>query len=194
MKEATARADMSVPENVLAVALSAQHAVELLQSQVSQSMQNVVSRLDAMDSHMREQGRAIQVIHDQVADMRSHSEGLERLARAIDRSTTENMVWREKHEADNKGVSDSLTAMRGGARTGAWVAALLITVSLAGAGLWINAELVNIRADRVAGAEYSAKERDRIERQAAERRAELQKQVDTLEAQVQELREMRGLR
>ncbi len=188
------KGDLSVPENVLAIALAAQHSVELLQSQVSQSMQNVVSRLDAMDSHMREQGRAIQVIHDQVADMRSHSEGLERLARAIDRSTSENMTWREKHETDNRGVSDALTAMRGGTRTGAWVAGVLLTVALSGAGLWIKAELVNVRAERRAGAEYAAQERNRIERQAAERRSELQKRIDELQAEIDEMRRMKGLR
>lgn len=105
--------DLSIPENLVGIALEAKHNVDLLQSSMKQSMDTVVSRLDSVGAEQREMTKSLRLVAETVAEMQSRSEAIERLGRAIDRNTTEQMTWRDKHEAENRAVADRVTRFTG---------------------------------------------------------------------------------
>jgi len=119
----------------------------MLQTQVSTSLNNISSQLAAVQSEQQSQTRALHNVEIQQAAMQEHSSAVERLAKAIDNSTTENMRWRERHEADNKSVADRVTKFQG---------AIVVITLFAGAvftvvGMWLNSEISSLRREHTAG-------------------------------------------
>ena len=116
--------DMSHPANVAAVAMRAENAVQLLQSQVKSSMDNVVSRLDAMHADNRDNAKIVGALVTSIHDLQGNSVGLNRVSALIERYhsegmettqrlTAENETRWAKHEEANRCVADRVTTFRG---------------------------------------------------------------------------------
>lgn len=128
--------------------LGGRHA--MLQTQVSTSLNNISSQLAAVQSEMQSQSRALHNVEIVQASMQAHSSAVERLAKAIEHSTNENMRWRERHEADNKHVADRVTKFQG---------AVVVITLFAGAvfsvvGMWLNAEVSSLRREHTADVQH----------------------------------------
>jgi hypothetical protein len=102
--------DMSDPLQLAVEVTEVKGTLAVLTQQVSTGLGNVSSQIASVQAEQRDQGRALQEVLTAQHDMQSHSEGLERLARAIDRNSAEFAAWREKHEGDNARVSDRVTS------------------------------------------------------------------------------------
>ena len=118
----------------------------MLQTQVSTSLNNISSQLAAVQSELQSQSRALHNVELVQASMQAHSSAVERLAKAIESSTTENLRWRERHELDNKHVADRVTKFQG---------AIVVITLFAGAvftvvGMWLNAEISSLRREHLA--------------------------------------------
>lgn len=101
------------PLQVAVKVTSIEGQLAMLQQQVSTGLTNVSSQLSALQGEQRDMGKSLREVAITQHDMQAHSEGLERLARAIDRNSAEFASWREKHEGENRGVSDRVTTFRG---------------------------------------------------------------------------------
>lgn len=146
--------DLSVAENLVGIALGAQHSVDLLQSSVKQSMETVVSRLDSVGAEQREMTKSLRMVAETVAEMQSRSEAIERLGRAIDRNTLEHMEWRKQHEAENRLVADRVTRFSG-VLVGFGVAGMLI---LSLAAYVVMSQFDAVRAERLAAEVTAARD------------------------------------
>ena len=158
-------------------------ALALLQSQVGSGLQSVNSRLDSLFSEQREQTKVVAEVARQQHDLQAHSEGLDRLARAIDRNSAEFASWRKEHEQQNQNVADKVNTFRG-ALVGFGI---LGAVALTGAGLWINAEFANIRREAMDRAQDQNEKREAIA-------SRLDKDIAALRAKVEEKQATRDLR
>lgn len=156
--------DMTATENILAVALEARHSVDLLQSQVKQGMENVVTRLDSIGADQRDTAKSVRAVADQVSEMRSHSEGLERLGRAIDRNTAESLQWRKDHETANQAVSDRVTRFSGAL----WGFGLSVSIILGLSAYIVSGQFEAVRAARLASEASQAREIARLEARVEE--------------------------
>ncbi len=156
--------DLSVQENLVAVALDARHQVELLQSQVKQSMEAVVSRLDAVGAEQRDLTRTMRTMAEQVSEFRSYSQGLERMARAIDASTADRLKWQEGHERKHQAVADRVTRFSGAL----WGFGLAVGVILALSTAWVNNQFETDRASRAVAEAAFNREIARLEARVEE--------------------------
>lgn len=127
--------------------LGGRHA--MLQTQVSTSLNNISSQLAAVQSEQQSQTRALHNVEIQQAAMQAHSSAVERLAKAIENSTTENMRWRERHEAENKRVADRVTKFQGAIAVITLFAGAVFTV----VGMWLNSEISSLRREHTADAQ-----------------------------------------
>jgi cell division protein FtsB len=139
-----ASVDMANPQNVLAIAMRAEHAVSLVQSSVKQSLDVVVSRLDALAADQRETSRQVASVASQVHDFRSHSEGLARLARQIEAYADDAKEWREQHEKENRDVADRVTRFSGAL----WGFGLGLSLILSLGAYLLSQQFQAVRADR----------------------------------------------
>jgi len=136
-------------------------------------------------------------LSDQLADVArlqqqqvSHSEGLDRAFKAIEKLTTRIEGWIEKHEGENRTTSDCVTRFQGGLSATRWAAGILATllgVCIGGVGTWAKGAIEDARADRV-----------RIEAQlrAAHETdvARLQSQIDSTRLKVEQVESTKGAR
>jgi len=171
-------ADLSDPMQVAVKVTAMEGALALLGQQVSQGLANVQSQLSALQGETRENTRQLAQLAQTQAEFQVHSGGLDRLAAAIEKSTAENLRWREKHELENRSVADSVTSARGVMRFIAWIGAFIV-------GLIVFT--VQLQFDGL------AKDRLRIERSHRDDIQRLEKKTDRLEAGVEDLRKMKGL-
>lgn len=168
-------ADLSDPMQVAVKVTAMEGALALLGQQVSQGLANVQSQLSALQGETRENTRQLALVAQAQAEFQAHSSGLDRLSAAIEKSTAENLKWREKHEMENREVADSVTSARGVTRFIAWVGVFIV-------GLVVFT--VQMQFDG------AAKDRMRIERSVRDDIQRLEKKMDQLEAGVEGLRKM----
>lgn len=171
-------ADLSDPMQVAVKVTAVEGALALLGQQVSQGLASVQSQLSALQGDTRDNTRQLAALAQAQAEFQAHSGGLDRLAAAIEKSTAENLKWREKHEMENREVADSVTSARGVTRFIAWVGVFIV-------GLVVFT--VQMQFD------VAAKDRLRIERSIRDEIHRLEKKTDLLEAGVEDLRKMKGL-
>jgi len=174
----------------LAVALTQLRADQtILQREVASSIQNLTSATDAMQAELRHVGAKLETVAHLQEKQVTHSEGLDRAFKAIEKLANSFEGWRERHEGENKVTSDCVTEFRGQIR-GAWLAGGLVVMlaSTLSTVAWnrINERfaendkaLAEARAERVAveARRQSAHDRDmaRVEKEMAEHRAALEK-------------------
>jgi hypothetical protein len=151
--------DLSAPENLVGIAVDARHQVELLQSQVKQSMDVVVSRLDSMGAEQRDLVKSMRAIAEQVSEFRVYSQGLERMARAIDSSTADRLRWQEEHERKHQAVAERVTRFSGAL----WGFGLAVGVILALSSYVVTEQFESIRASRAASEAFFTRETARLE-------------------------------
>ena len=132
-------ADLSDPMQVAVKVTAVEGALALLGQQVSQGLANVQSQLSSLQGDTRENTRQLTLVAQAQAEFQAHSGGLDRLAAAIEKSTAENLKWREKHELENRGVSDSVTSARGVTRFIAWIGAFIVGLVVFTVQLQFNA-------------------------------------------------------
>jgi hypothetical protein len=156
--------DLSKPENLVAIAQDARHQVELLQSQVKQSMDVVVSRLDSMGAEQRDLVKSMRAIAEQVSEFRVYSQGLERMARAIDASTADRLKWQEEHERKHQGVADRVTRFSGAL----WGFGLAVGVVMALCSYIVTEQFESVRASRAASEAFFTREIARLEARVEE--------------------------
>lgn len=171
-------ADLSDPMHVAVKVTAMEGALALLGQQVSQGLSTVQSQLSALQGETRENTRQLALVAQAQAEFQAYSSGLDRLAVAIEKSTAENLKWREKHELENRSVADSVTSARGVTRFIAWIGAFIV-------GLVVFS--VQLQFDGL------AKDRLRIEHLHRDDIQRLEKKMDQLEAVVEDLRKMKGL-
>lgn len=169
-------ADLSDPMQVAVKVTAMEGALALLGQQVSQGLANVQSQLSALQGETRENTRQLALVAQAQAEFQAHSSGLDRLAAVIEKSTAENIKWREKHELENRNVADSVTSARGVTRFIAWIGAFIV-------GLVVFA--VQLQFDGL------AEDRLRIEQLHRDDIQRLEKKMDQLEAGVEGLRKVK---
>lgn len=105
--------DMADPLQVAVKVTSIEGSLAVLTQQVSTGLGNLSSQVAAVQAEQRDQGKSLRDVAVTQRDMQGHSEGLERLARSMDRYSAEFASWRDKHEAENKGVAERVTTFKG---------------------------------------------------------------------------------
>lgn len=151
----------------------------MLQQQVSGGLTNVSTQLAALQGEQRDMSKSLREVAITQHDMQAHSEGLERLARAIDRNSAEFSAWREKHEGENTKVSERVTTFKG-----MMVGFGIIASVLAAAMVYIvqsgfERQDENLRSHIQTGADS---------------KNELIMRITRNEKEIEKLREMRGVR
>lgn len=167
--------DMSDPLQVAVKVTTVEGALALLAQQVSQGLGNVQSQLSALQADSRDNGKQIAAIVSSQHEVQAHSQGLERLSAAIERSTEENVQWRRTHEAENRGVADAVTTAKGALKLIAWSGVFII-------GLVVFTVQMQF--------ESAGRDRLRIEASHATDVQRLERRADKIES-VQESREKR---
>lgn len=166
---------MSDPLQVAVKVTTFEGALALLAQQVSQGLGNVQSQLSALQADSRDHGKQMAQVVSSQHEVQAHSQGLDRLSAAIERSTEENIQWRRTHEAENRGVSDAVTSAKGAVKLIAWSGVFIV-------GLVVFT--VQMQFDS------AAKDRQRIEAAHATDAQRQDRRADKIEA-VQESREKR---
>lgn len=170
-------ADLSDPMQVAVKVTAMEGALALLGQQVSQGLATVQSQLSALQGETRENTRQLALVAQAQAEFQAHSSGLDRLAVAIEKSTAENLKWREKHELENRSVADSVTSARSVTRFIAWIGVFIVSLVVFA---------VQMQFDGF------AKDRLRIEQLHRDDIQRLEKKMDQLEAGVEGLRKVKG--
>lgn len=179
MLTSPAPADLSDPMQVAVKVTAVEGTLALLAQQVSQGLGNVQSQLSALQGDMRDTTKQLASMVATQVEFQAHSTGMERLAKAIEDSTLENMRWREKHEAENRGVADSVTSARGVTRFIAWIGAFIV-------GLVVFT--VQMQFDG------AAKDRQRLEQAHRDDVGRLERRMDRADADREEIKKMKGLK
>lgn len=148
----------------------------LLSSQVSQGIGNLTSQVSAIQGEFREHGRVLRSVESAQLEMQAHSNAVDRLARAIEAGTAENMRWRKDHEGENRVVADRVTTFRG---------IMLGVTILAGAAFtiamnWITAEFSNVRGEATREAVVLAEKRSAIEATHKADIAQIHRELDEI--------------
>lgn len=99
----------------------------LLAKEVSMSTSNMANAIAAMQGDLRDVGRTVGNMRAEQQEMRSHSEGLDRLGKAIEKLNDR----LDRRDVKDEAVNDSISAFRGGVKV-LW-AVVLILGSLASA-------------------------------------------------------------
>lgn len=177
------QADMRDPVQAAVKVATIETALAGLQSRVSEGFLNVSSRLDSMHADARETARSQAEVSKQLQDLQAHSDGLSRLASAIDRQSLEFAAWREKHEQENRAVADKVTSFNGvllgfGA---------LGTLVVAGSVAWVTDQFSQIRAEATERTTYQTRDRDRIE-------GKFDKELIEVRNDIIEMRKLRGVK
>ena len=137
------------------------------------------SQLSALQGDMRDTSKQMANLAATQVEFQAHSTGLERLAKAIEDSTLENMRWREKHEAENRGVADSVTSARGVTRFIAWIGAFLVGLVVFTVQMQFNA---------------ATTDRQRLEQAHRDDVGRLERRMDRADADREEIKKMKGLK
>lgn len=171
--------DLSDPMQMAVKVTAVEGTLALLQQQVSAGLGNVSSQLSSLQGELREVSKVTSEVARHQQAMESHSEGLNRAFGAIERYANEFAGWRERHESENKGVSNSVTTFRG-VLIGFGVLASLVVAGV----VWVVSE----------GFQREAEERAKLEAKHDIDVSKLERRTDVLGADVRELRETRGLK
>jgi anti-sigma-K factor RskA len=140
--------DWTEPMQVASRVMEVEGDIRLLSQQVTMGLKIVTDQQASMQGDIREIERVARNIESQQHEIQSHSTGLERLAKAIEKHVDQQERRWEKQETENKAVADRVNFWRG----------IVIGISLL-AGLLLSAGIyiVNSRFDD------AAKERVRID-------------------------------
>lgn len=179
----------------LAVALTKlQGDQAVLQRDVQVSIQNLTSSTHAVQAEVRHMGEQLAELARLQQQQVSHSEGLDRAFKAIEKLTGRMDVWIEKHEGENRTTADCVTAFRGGLAATRWVVGVVGTLVAGLLAAWIGAIAWNFNTE-VANART---ERTRIEAQITSQHAadaaRQQAQLDALSAKLDQLESTKGAR
>ncbi len=173
------KGDLSDPLQVAVEVTQIKGSLALLTQHVSTGISNMSSQLASVQAEQRDQGKALREVATAQHDMQNHSDGLERLAKAIEHHGTEFSSWRKDHEFENKCVSDRVTSFKG-VLVGFGVLASL----LSGAVVYIVQQGFTRSDERLAAhIDRSTEEKAAVERRAL-----------AMEVEIRELKEMRGLK
>lgn len=177
----TAQVDMTDPVQAAVKIATIESAMNNIQSRVSEGFLAVGSRLDAMQADQRESARVQGEVSKQLHDLQSHSDGLNRLATAIERQASEFANWRDRHEIDNRAVADKVT------RFGGWVGGFGVLGMLVagGAWAWVTTRFEQVDARTTETALIQARDLSRIE-------VKHDKDITEIRSDISELRKMRG--
>lgn len=155
--EDTGRAsvDWAEPMQVAARVMEVEGDIRLLSQQVTMGLKIVTDQQASMQGDIREIERVARNIESQQHEVRTHSTGLDRLAKAIEKHVDQQEKRWEKQEAQNKAVDDRVNFWRGIVLGISLLAGLLLT-----AGIYI----LNTRFDDAAQARVRIDARlDRLE-------------------------------
>lgn len=179
----------------LAVALAkmqGDHTV--LQREVQVSIQNLTSTAHALQAEVRHMGEQLANMALLQQQQVSHSEGLDRAFKAIEKLTGRIDSWIDKHETENRTTADYVTAARGGISATRWVVGVvgsLVALLLSG---WIGAVTWNFTREL----DNAKSERARIEAQITGQHTadtvRTQAQIDALAAKVEQLETTKAAR
>lgn len=175
--------DLSKPENIAGLALKSAAQVDLLQ-------QEVRITLEGMREEMHKQSASLATLANKVGEYSSHSEGLERLAVAIDKQGESWDMWRAKHEIENRDVADKVTAARGALKMLAWGAGFLVALIT---GI-IQMQFNSAATDRARVERKVDVEAQRIESQQQREHQRMDADVAELKSKVDEIQGTKGAR
>lgn len=131
--------DLTDPTQLAVEVTEVKGTLALLQQQVSGGLSNVSSQLASVQGDMRDMGKQLGALALAQADFTSHSSGLDRLAKAIEKSTVENSEWRKAHELTNQQTADKVTAFDGAIRALRWMVGIVVTLAVFGTGVYLTA-------------------------------------------------------
>lgn len=124
----------------------------ILQREVATNIQNLtacITALQADSRHLSEQLADVVRLQQQQV---SHSEGLDRAFKAIEKLTTRIETWIEKHEGENRTTADCVTRFQGGLSATRWAAGILwglLVIGIGALGAWAKGAIEDARNDRV---------------------------------------------
>lgn len=175
--------DLSKPENVAGLALKTAAQADLLQ-------QEVRITLEGMREEMHKQSASLDTLATTVSEYSSHSEGLARLAAAIDKQSLTWDTWRSRHELENRDVADKVTAARGALRMLAWGAGFLVALIT---GI-IQMQFNGAASDRARVERKIDTESQRIEAQQLREHQRMDAEVAEIKRRVDEIQGTQGAR
>lgn len=171
--------NLSDPLQVAVKVTSIEGSLAVLTQQVSTGLGNLSSQLAAVQAEQRDQSKSLREVAITQHDMQAHSEGLERLSRAIDRNSGEFAAWREKHEGENTKVSERVTTFKG-----VMVGFGLLATLLAGAMVYIVQSGFQRQDEKLTGHAQSE----------VESRSALTTRITRTEEEIEKLKATRGAR
>lgn len=171
--------DLRDPTAVAVEVTAVKGQMALLAQQVSSGLSNVSSQLSALQGEVRDQGKTLKCVESGQHDMQSHSKGLDRLALAIERNSAEFGGWRDRHEADNKGVSDRVTTFRG------VLIGVVAVIAVAAGAIAMNQEIRFKRADERLDVHIAT---------VAEGKAIIERRMDRADTEIEKLKSTREAR
>jgi len=174
-----AAVDLSDPLQVAVKVTSVEGSLALLSQQVSQGLGNLQSQLSAMQGDMRAATDKLADLAATQHEIQAHSTGLDRLAKAIEESTKENMEWRRVHEEKNSRVADSVTTARGA----------MWALGIAG-GLVIGLVVFTVQMQFTS----ATQDRQRIEKAHNTDIDRIERRIDKADAEREEIKKMRDLK
>lgn len=154
-----------------------------IQTRMSEGFLTMGSRLDAMQADQRESARVQTEVSKQLHDLHSHSDGLNRLANAIERQALEFGTWRERHEKDNRDVADKVT------RFGGWVGGFGVLGMLIAGGAWA---WITTRFDQVDA--RSAEKVLILTRDIGRVESRLDKEITANRSEISDLRKLKAVK
>lgn len=172
--------DMTDPVQAAVKVATIEQTMLNLQARMSDGFLTMGSRLDAMQADQRESARVQAEVSTQLRDLQSHSDGLNRLAIAIERQAAENSSWRDRHEIDNRAVADKVT------RFGGWVGGFGVLGMLiaGGAWAWVTTRFEQVDARAAENVLYQTRDLGRLE-------AKHDKDIQDVRSDISELRKLK---
>lgn len=186
--------DMADPVQAAVKIATIESAMTNIQTRVSEGFMTVGSRLDSMQADQREAARAQGEVATQLRDLQTHSDGLNRLATAIERQAVEFASWRDKHENENRAVADSVTRFNGWVR-GFGVLGMLVA---GGAWAWVSARFEQVESRRAEDTVAQTRDLGRLEVKVSgdvgRVESKFDKEMQEVRADISEIRKFRGLK
>lgn len=185
---------MSDPVQAAVKIATIEQSMANIQARVSEGFLTVGSRLDAMQADQRESARVQGEVSKQLHDLQSHSDGLNRLATAIERQAAEFASWRDRHEIDNRAVADKVT------RFGGWVGGFGVLGMLVagGAWAWVATRFDQVDARASENAVLQTRDLGRLEAKVAADmsrvEARIDKEMQDVRSDISEMRKMKVAR
>jgi vacuolar-type H+-ATPase subunit I/STV1 len=137
--------DFSDPMHVAVRVMELERDTRLVEQSVSLGMKTVFDQLASVQGDLRDLDRSVHGIAAQAHEIQSHSTGLDRLAKSIEKHVEQQELRWSKHEEENQRVADRVTLWRGVVIGFGILAALLVT----GTGFFIKSQFDDATQARV---------------------------------------------